>query len=142
MDKPKFLRGEAFVSRMSGVLYYVHDITTFGSGMIGYELTKSPDAPESHPSLLRTFEAELETQFVPHKLWLLAKKMAPLVHLYWHVAKAQAGFECGDHYSGNTHPLMVDFEDLSSQDKDNDYRAMVATLDVIDRLGYEVVRKT
>ena len=77
------------------------------------------------------------------ELMLLMEKLAEQVHEIWAQGREEEGWVWGpvrDDKKKET-PCLVPYEELPENEKDFDRRTATATLKMIDKLGFKIVKK-
>ena len=83
------------------------------------------------------------TDGLPPELWNLVELLAAEVHAEWVRLKRAEGWEFGaPDPQAHRHPDLVPYDELSEKAKDFDRASVVATMQALVRLGYDIVPRS
>lgn len=77
---------------------------------------------------------------LPAELESLAELMAKNVHDVWAQSRIKEGWTYGEHRSDTTkqHPGLVEYEELSEEEREYDRNTALSTLKLIIKLGFRI----
>lgn len=79
---------------------------------------------------------------LPEELKVLAEKLAKNVHEVWSQTRMKQGCKYGKQRDDEKklHPCLVEYEELSEEEKDYDRNTSVETIKLILKLGFNITR--
>ena len=79
---------------------------------------------------------------LPEELKVLAEKLAKNVHEDWSQTRMKQGWKYGKQRDDEKklHPCLVEYEELSEEEKDYDRNTSVETIKLILKLGFNITR--
>ncbi len=77
---------------------------------------------------------------LPEELNGLIEQMAKNVHEVWAQSRIKEGWTYGEHRSDTTkqHPGLVEYEELSEEEREYDRNTALSTLKLIIKLGFRI----
>ena len=80
---------------------------------------------------------------LPEELTPLIEQIARNVHEVWAQGRLSQGWTLGPERSDalKTHPCLLPYEELSEEEKDYDRHTALGTLRLIEKLGFDIVKK-